>query len=259
MPFTVSHAAAVFVFRRCRLIWSAFIVGSMAPDFPYIVASTEYRQIGHHFPGVLLFTVPTALFALWFFHAVIKRPIAGLLPASMQAKLQPQLGNFAFAGAARFAAILFSIALGIATHVLWDSFTHPFTWIWWHVPWLQQWVKVPLFGITPMFEILQYLSSFFGLLVLVIWCWHWCVTTPATVASEPPADSELSLALLMFVVAGVAAFLRAYLLVGRPTSREGADTFLMFFGVTALAIAFWELLIYCALTTSLERWSGSHS
>ena len=31
----------------------------------------------------------------------------------------------------------------------------------------------------------------------------------------------------------------------------------MFFGVTAIAIAFWELIIYCVLTTVLEgrsRW-----
>jgi hypothetical protein len=43
MPFTVSHAAAVLPLRKLNLISSAFIVGSMAPDFPYIIGNTEYR------------------------------------------------------------------------------------------------------------------------------------------------------------------------------------------------------------------------
>ena len=65
MPFTVSHAAAVLPFRKLNLVWSAFIIGSMAPDFPYIVGNTDYRAIGHHFPGIIEFTLPAALLALW--------------------------------------------------------------------------------------------------------------------------------------------------------------------------------------------------
>ena len=222
MPFTVSHAAAVLPFRRLNLVWSAFIVGSMAPDFLYIVGSTEFRQIGHRFPGVLWFTLPASLFALWFFHAVVKRPIIGLLPAGMQQRLRDQMGPFHFGGAARFGAILFSIAFGIATHVFWDSLTHPFTWIWWHVPWLEQWVPLPLFGVTPMFEILQYISTFVGLLALLLWCIAWYRRTPAPAGTFPVESSQLALPLLIFVAGrrgGVPARLPASRAAHQPRRR----------------------------------------
>ena len=74
MPFTLSHVAAVLPFRRLNLVWSAFVVGSMAPDFPYIVGSTDYRGLGHEFPGVIEFTLPASILALWLFHVAIKRP-----------------------------------------------------------------------------------------------------------------------------------------------------------------------------------------
>ena len=80
MPFTVSHAAAVLPFRKLNLVWSAFIIGSMAPDFPYIIGKVDYRGFGHHFPAVVWFTIPAAFFALWMFHNVIKRPIVGMMP-----------------------------------------------------------------------------------------------------------------------------------------------------------------------------------
>ena len=71
------------------------------------------------------FTLPASLFALWVFHAAIKRPVVTLLPSGMQQRLRGQLGDFNFGGPARFMAILFSLVLGIATHVVWDAFTHP--------------------------------------------------------------------------------------------------------------------------------------
>ena len=37
MPFTPAHVAAALPFRRTRLIWSALIVGTIAPDLEYYV------------------------------------------------------------------------------------------------------------------------------------------------------------------------------------------------------------------------------
>src|ERR1700756_2931186 len=104
MPFTVSHAAAVLPFRRLNLVWSAFIIGSMAPDFPYIIGSTHYRGLGHRWPGVVLFPLPASLAALWLFHNVVKRPVIDLMPAGMQMRLRPHVGGFSFAGASRLLA-----------------------------------------------------------------------------------------------------------------------------------------------------------
>src|SRR5271166_322352 len=145
MPFTLSHAAAALPLRRLNLVWSAFLVGSMAPDLPYITG-TEYRRLGHGFPGVILFTLPAAWIVLWLFHAAIKKPVVGLLPIGLQQRLQDQLGNFEFGGMARRAAIAASLAFGIATHLVWDAFTHAYTWPWYRWVWLRSWVRVPIVG-----------------------------------------------------------------------------------------------------------------
>ncbi len=255
MPFTVSHAAAVLPFRKLNLIWSAFIVGSMAPDFPYVVGTTEYRDIGHHFPGILTFTIPVAVVALWLFHNVIKQPILGMLPAPMQLRLRGQLHEFRFGGVSRFLAILGSIVLGIATHVIWDSFTHSYTWAWYHVHWLRGWTVIPFIGPMPRHSALQYVSSLFGLLALAVWVWFWYRRSPV-----PPENlhlhpkSRFTLAVAIFVVSGMVGLVRALMEVGTPAVRANADAFFLVFGVTALALAFWQLLLYCVLVSTYQVW-----
>jgi Domain of unknown function (DUF4184) len=91
MPFTLAHVAAALPLRRFNLVWSAFVVGSVAPDFPYIVGTTDYRSLGHQFPAVIECTLPASIFALWLFHTAIKRPVVTLLPSGMQQRLRVQL------------------------------------------------------------------------------------------------------------------------------------------------------------------------
>ncbi len=256
MPFTVSHAAAVLPFRKLNLVWSAFIVGSMAPDLPYVIGNTKYRDLGHHFPGLVFFTIPAAFVALWLFHNVVKRPVIGLLPSGMQARLRTQEGEFRFGGAGRFFAIAGSLLLGLATHIVWDSFTHSFTWPWREFRWLHQRVRIPLLGSVPGYSALQYGSTVAGLLALAIWVWLWYRSSePATKTEQGPMQSRFALAVAMFVVAGGVGLGRAVLVVGAPVNRGTADLFLLIFGVTSLALAFWQLLFYCVLVSTHQVWT----
>ncbi len=255
MPFTVSHAAAVLPFRKLNLVWSAFIIGSMAPDFTYILGNTDYRGIGHRFPGLLEFTLPASLIALWMFHNIIKRPVAGLLPTGVQERLRDQMGAFPFGGFRRFAAILASIVLGIVTHLVWDSFTHSNTLVLRHVRWLRGWVYVPFVGYMPIHSALQYGSSILGLVALAIWVWLWYLRTPiAESAAKPQPKSRFTLAIVMLVLAGAVGLVRALLVVGMPAFRSNAHSFLLVFGVTSLALEFWQLLLYCVLVSSRQMW-----
>ena len=258
MPFTLSHAAAALPLRRLNLVWSAFLVGSMAPDLPYITGS-EYRELGHKFPGVLLFTLPASWIALWLFQTAIKKPVVGLLPLGVQQRLQDQLGDFDFSGIARRVTIATSLVLGIATHLVWDAFTHAYTWPWYRLGWLQSWIYVPFAGHMPMFMVLQYASTIIGMVALAAWILLWYRNTPpCKEAALPQPKSRVLIAFAICAVAAVAGFLRAILLVGGfPISVKGWDFFLMYVGVTALAVAFWELLLYCLLATSLRTWSVS--
>jgi hypothetical protein len=255
MPFTVSHAAAVLPFRKLNLIWSAFIIGTMAPDFPYVVGTTEYRDFGHVMPGLLLFTVPASLVALWMFHNVLKRPVIGLMPAGIQLRLRDEMTAFSFGGPKRFLAILGSIVLGIATHVVWDSLTHSYTWAYFHIRWLRGFVHVPFIGLMPIHSAAQYASSILGLFAIALWIWLWYRRTPAMeVATRQYPRSRFALGLVMFAIAGLAGLARALLVVGMPATRSNADLFIFVFGITALALAFWQLLLYCVLVSSHQMW-----
>ncbi len=257
MPFTVSHAAAVLPLRKLNLISSAFIVGSMAPDFPYIIGNTGYRDLGHRFPGLLVFTLPASLLALWLFHTIIKGPVIELLPTGMQERIHHQNGEFKFLPAARFLAILGSISLGILSHVLWDSFTHAYTWPWQRFEWLRSFVNLPLVHHRlQVFRALQYGSTIVGMLALAIWValWYWRSASGVRAPLKSPPPSRFGLAVAMFALAALAGTLRAALLIGPPASIGRADRFLLVCGVTSLAAAFWQLLFYCVLVSSYQVW-----
>jgi hypothetical protein len=258
MPFTLSHVAAALPLRRLPLVWSAFVVGSMAPDFPYIIGNTDYRGLGHQWPGVVEFTFPAAIFALWLFHTALKRPAATLLPPAVRRRLAIHLGDFQFGGAARFAAILISIALGIATHLIWDAFTHAFSWPWRRWAWMQLYFKLPRVGLTPIYRILQYGSTVFGLLALGVWIWLWYRrTTPNPGNDSVGTKSGPVLVGAMVALALAIGFLRAWMLIGIPRNMEIADSFFLVFGVTSIALVFWQVILYCVMISSHQTWTIS--
>ena len=252
MPFTLSHVAAALPLRRMNMIWSAVVIGSVAPDLPYVLGTTKYRMLGHDFPGVLWFTLPASLGALWLFHIAIKRPIVGLLPAGFQHRLHQHLGAFRFGGAPRFAAIAFSITVGLVSHLAWDAFTHPFTWPWRRWIWLRSWVHVPLAGDTEMDVVLQYASTVIGIVALAVWIALWYRRTlPQAEVQAPEHTSHSRLGLGMLALAIACGLVRAIIiLTGVPRSIDGGDKFLAMFGVTFLAVGFWELLVYSLVTTA---------
>jgi membrane-bound metal-dependent hydrolase YbcI (DUF457 family) len=255
MPFTVSHVAAALPLRRLNLIWSAFVVGSVAPDFPYVLGTTKYRILGHGFPGVLCFTFPASLGVLWLFHVAIKRPVVRLLPAGFEHRLHGQLGAFRFGGPARFAAILFSLTLGLATHLAWDAFTHPFTWPWRRWVWLRSWIHLPLAGDTEIDVVLQYASTLIGLVAIAAWIalWYHRTAPPAKPLRLQCKGLYGILVLAMLAVAAAVGLVRAVVLTGTPRNIDDADKFLALLGVTSLAVVFWELLVYSLVMTARGR------
>ncbi len=259
MPFTLAHVAAVLPFRRCHLIWSAFIVGSMAPDFPYILGSVAGRDFAHRMPGLLLFTLPASFAALWLFHNVIKRPVVGLFPTAPQAKLRDEMGPFRFGGARRFLEIFLTIVGGIATHLIWDGLTHSRSWFWYHIAFLRGRLHIPYGTSVSMTAAGQYISTGVGMLALVIWIvlWYRRTDSPAAPPARAVAKSRLPLAVTMVGIAAAAGFIHAAWLVGTPTTFHTADYFMFVFAVTTMAATFWQLLVYCVLVSSHQVWALS--
>jgi Domain of unknown function (DUF4184) len=255
MPFTLSHAAAALPLRRARLVTSALVVGTMAPDFEYFLALKAHDKFGHRFPGVLLLTLPVALLVLWIFHAFVKVPAATLLPQRLQSRVAGYLGKFRFGGLGRFLLIVFSILVGIATHILWDSFTHAETYPYAHWSLLRQSVAVPVLGTMPVVKVLQHGSTILGLVILSVWLFRWyrlcepCRYRFRDVLSPELRNGILAAGITLAVSGGIA---RALWGIGIPTDH----TWRRFTGevvVTCMALAWWQLVGYGILSSRRER------
>ncbi|WP_406860301.1 DUF4184 family protein [Streptomyces sp. HUAS MG47] len=177
MPFTLSHAAAVLpgIRRdgsgRGPLLPSALVAGSFAPDMTYYAASVvpqamPFGDVTHALWGVLTVDVAitAALVGLWL---MVREPLVALLPQRWRGRV---LGfvrgtprGHDRAGKARTAAwFVVSAAIGAATHVVWDSFTHLDRWGTRAIP-----VLGDLVAGFPVYTYLQYGSSAVALAVLV--------------------------------------------------------------------------------------------
>ncbi|MFE6056914.1 DUF4184 family protein, partial [Kitasatospora sp. NPDC056446] len=145
MPFTLSHPAAVLpLLRRAGvrgpLVASALVAGSMAPDVPFFAESLLPGVYGHGGLTHRWWAVPTldvaiagALVAGW--HGLLRGPLVALLPerwaGGAEALTVRRVGAGAGAGmdagagtGAGAAWFVASAAIGAATHVGWDAFTH---------------------------------------------------------------------------------------------------------------------------------------
>ncbi|MFE7532261.1 DUF4184 family protein, partial [Kitasatospora sp. NPDC057542] len=176
MPFTLSHPAAVLPLLRASgvrgpLVASALVAGSMAPDVPFFAESLLPGVYGHGGLTHRWWAVPTldvaiavALVAGW--HGLLRGPMVALLPGrwagGAEALTARRAGGTGGAGgAAWFAA---SAAIGAATHVGWDAFTHGDGLGVRLLPVLDR----PVAGV-PLYEALQYGSSALALAALGGW------------------------------------------------------------------------------------------
>lgn len=182
MPFTLSHAAAVLpAVRRTGaargpLVASALVTGSFAPDMPYyadtvIPGAMEFGGVTHGLPGVLTVDVliTAALVGGWL---LAREPLLALLPRAWRGRTQAFVRGRPWQprGARELAALVgwfaLSAALGSATHVVWDAFTHPGRWGTRLVPGLNDVV-----GGLPVSTYLQYGTSAVAMVALGWFAW----------------------------------------------------------------------------------------
>jgi len=254
MPFTLSHAAAALPFRRRRLVFSAVVVGTFAPDFEYLLRMTPGGGFGHTLAGAFLLSLPMALLVLWMFHGLVKRPLIRLFPDAIRLRLPPG-EPFRFGGFWRFLLIAVSALVGIATHILWDSFTHPYTWPTRHWPLLLDFAHVPLLGWLPYYMVLQLASSAVGILILCAWAARWYqITKPGRDDGETAMPSAQR-----WLMAGCIAGVASLIAIARTIAAIGSMGRGMLISegvVTAIALAWWLLVAY-AIVVAVRRPSRS--
>ncbi|MGA9783742.1 MAG: DUF4184 family protein [Terracidiphilus sp.] len=250
MPFTLAHVAAAMPLRRSRLILSALIVGTMAPDFEYFVRLRPGGGWGHTIPGAFGLSLPLGLAVLWLFHSFAKAPAVALLPQGVQRRLGRSLLPFRFLGMRRFLMILLSLLVGIATHLAWDSFTHSRGWFYHHFGLLHRHVVLPWLHRMSVYTFLQIFSSVAGVLILWLWLRSWYRATPPgplpLLNGLPRSQKTLVRAAILALTVG-GGVLRGYLNTGIPHNRYKIDDFIGSAVVAIGALLWWQLVAWGAL------------
>ena len=195
MPNPIAHPAASIPFTKAGMVFSALVIGSISPDFGYLLPlPTTYFM--YNAVGLILFDVPVGFVLLFLFHALVKWPLLSMLPESLQRRLFNHAQGFSFAPLKHFGLILLSLLVGSLTHVIWDSFTHEYGWAVGHFAFL----SLPIGG-TPLYAILQNLSSIIGIIVLLYWFIRWLQT--ASQSDQLPARFSKVVRTVFFVLTAV--------------------------------------------------------
>lgn len=162
MPFTLAHPAAVVWLPRNRFIhMPALVIGSMSPDFVYFLNGRASGGIGHTLWGFVWVNLPLVLACYAVYALLWRRVLAEYLPACINVRLPPEplfRRHHAAKRAAVFAACAFA---GMASHTVWDAFTHETGWA------VRQWafLRGGLLSL-PLYKWLQYGGGVGGLVFI---------------------------------------------------------------------------------------------
>ncbi|WP_127472551.1 DUF4184 family protein [Microbacterium sulfonylureivorans] len=245
MPFTPSHAVVALPFIRTPLVPAAIAVGAMAPDLPLFVRGLPLHYGRTHDFAWIPVTVVLALLLLLVWRSVLRPATRELSPTWLAGRLPGEWDRDALAAARETLAIsarprrgaprrvswggmlllLVSLTLGVASHIVWDLFTHEGRWGVAAIPALgEEWG--PLLGV----KWLQHGSSALGLVIIGVWAivwlagrdaaasvdrvlpravrWAWWISLPVVLATAwvgglvalGPLDAEFTVAHLAYRV-----------------------------------------------------------
>lgn len=251
MPFTFSHPAAVVpIFRALPryTVLSALVVGSMAPDFQNFLPLDVERRDSHSLPGILWFSLPVGMALYLLFHLLLKRPLASLLPTRFCRRLPGLQAKTPLLPQASGLAVVVSLLIGIATHLLWDAFTHYSYVTVFAFPILSE----HLFSVggyhVYLYKLLQHASTVAGAVLLWVWARAWLRSAPvgdnAVCALLSATERAVTLAILLLVPPAIGAglayhsYATAYGIM--PLKDVVRET--VVFGISAFHIL---LLVYC--------------
>lgn len=176
MPFTLSHAVVALPFARTPLPPAAIAVGAMAPDLPLFLRGTPVDYGWTHDPAWIPATVVLAFALLLVWRCLLRPGVRELLPAVVARRL-PSTWDAGAVAALRetvapparsrvgsVTALVAALALGVASHIAWDAFTHEGRLGVAVLPGLGT-----AWGPLPGYRWLQYGSSIVGVIILVMW------------------------------------------------------------------------------------------
>ncbi len=158
MPYTVSHAIIslpVCSFTRNKIPLFSVIVGSISPDFPYLLVLSPTHAPGHSVLGVLIYCLVPSLIVLFFWYRWFEIPTLNLF------HLPKRQRRFT---ANSYFLIIIGVLIGAYSHVLWDATSHSYG----AIVVANDFMHREIFSL-PLYKWNQYASGVLGLILLALW------------------------------------------------------------------------------------------
>jgi hypothetical protein len=227
MPWTFAHPAAVLPLRPLKcLSFGALAIGSIAPDIGYYFGRFDLAVFAHTLRGLVTICLPTGLVLLALVRA-LHRPVANLLPDPHRRALLALPPMPRLTSPTALFQLSTSVVIGAATHLVWDSFTHPTGYLVAMFPHLRNPAFVLGTRRFPLFEVLQHASTALGGGIVFIAYVRWL----RSVDPDSAAPSHLSdrwryyLLAALAVIALATALPIAYFV---STSQSGSTNMALF-------------------------------
>ncbi len=170
MPYTISHVAvAVPVSRllaRMRIL-SAVVIGSMVPDFGYLMPTRPARFETHSVLALATFCLPVGLLSYWIFQRLMKTPLMSILPDQAYLRWRPYAAPASWGSLRQWLLAVGGVLGGAVAHLAWDAFTHEDGRGVRMVPELSDTFLVVRHHMVTGAMFLQGMSSFLGLLLVL--------------------------------------------------------------------------------------------
>ncbi|STD09090.1 Uncharacterised protein [Dermatophilus congolensis] len=246
MPVTFAHPAAVLPLLRTPIPFAALSIGAMIPDTPLFMPWIPITyDATHTLTGILTFDLIAAS-ALWYaWWNLIRHPLLDAAPAPLRRRItltqqRPPLPLVALGA-----------AIGAATHVIWDEFTHAGRW---------GATTIPLLATThaglPGYKWAQYISGIGGLTALAITAVVLTLRAPASPAT-PRRHPRTALLVLTLPLLAAAT---ATTLTALPVLAAGGELRDLLYGaITRSALAATIALIAASAAWHLAVKKNRHA
>lgn len=239
MPFTFAHPLAVLPFLK-RKCFSAtgLLIGSIVPDFESFARMRSFSEHSHTLAGLLYFDLPLGFLLALLFHKMIKNVLLDNSPLFVQQRLVPlrQLDFIEYLKR-NFWIFTYSLLVGSATHLLWDSFTHNGAFMSSMIPYLHETAFPFQSARYPMWYTLQNISSIIGLLGVIL---YFLMQKPQACSLSKPSMTFWS---VVVAITAIAFYMRYQ---WGPHMNEGNS-------VVALVAAFLLALVMTAVLLKLSQ------
>jgi len=156
------------------------VIGSTSPDFVYFFHLGTNGDFSHSLAGIFLFCVPASTVVYIVYYLILRQPLLALMPDAIATRMAPA-AEWIPRSVPAFLITTSSFAIGAATHIGWDAFTHGGTFVVNNFPILRTRLDL-VFGYTlPLYKVLQHLSSVLGLFALAACTVRWMQRTPPSI------------------------------------------------------------------------------